>query len=413
MKRIIISILILFANTCVFAQFTDPDEGLKQARELAFNDKKNEAEDLLIKILEKYPNYNDVRVFLANVYSWNAKYDNSRKEFEYLLSKNEKVREYWIGIITNEFRSDNSIQSLTYCFQGLNVFPDDADITMLKAKIENFQLKPFKALETIQSYLKKYPDQAEVKKYLETLRGQIATNTITVSTGVDVFSKIFDPMQFYYIQFAKETKRGTIAARYNLQNKFNTFGSQFEIDAYPGLGKGTYAYLNVGYSKSFIFPDWRFGAQIYRNLPKAYDVSVGFRTLRFGKDNINIYTGSLGKYFGNSYVFIVPYFIPSEEGLSKSASVTYRKYGANEDQYFGFRLSAGFSPEFNRFGTDVLTKSIINLKAQGLNLTYNFKIKNNRNLMGLVFALDHQENLFDTGKYYWITSLRASYGFSY
>jgi YaiO family outer membrane protein len=413
MKIYILTLIFSSIYVFSFGQIKDPDEVLKLARELSANDKKNEAEELLLTFIEKYPNYTDLKLLLANIYSWNDKYDKSRATFEKLIAQNEKERDYWIGIISNEYRAENSIKAMTYCFQGLNVFPDDPDITILKARIENFQLKPFKALETIKNYLKKYPDQLKVKEYLETLKNSTATNTISLGLGLDVFSQIFDPMKYFYLQYGKETARGTFVARYNIQNKFNTTGSQIEFDAYPGLGKGTYAYLNIGYSKSSIFPDWRFGAQIYRNLPKAYDASLGIRTLRFGKNNINIYTGSLGKYFGNSYIFFVPYFIPSEEGLSRSASLTYRKYGANEDQYFGVRISAGFSPEFNRFGTDALTKSVINLKAQGLNLTYNFKVKNNRNLLGFNLGVDHQESLYDPGKYYWITSLRASYGFSY
>jgi YaiO family outer membrane protein len=413
MKKLVLILLFINTYTGCLGQITDPDEALKKARELSGSNKKEEAEELLLKFIEKYPKYEDLQLLLANIYSWNGKYDKSRKTFINLIAENDKVRDYWIGIVTNEFRAEKSIQAMTYCFQGLNVFPDDPDVTILKARIENFQLKPYKALETITDYLKKYPNQIKAKEYLKTLKEQMATNKITVSTGVDVFSKVFDPMKYFYLQYGKETSRGTIVARYNLQNKFNTYGSQIEFDAYPGLGKGTYAYLNFGFSKSSIFPDWRYGAQIYRNLPKAFDASLGFRTLRFGKNNINIYTGSLGKYFGNSYIFVVPYLIPSAEGLSKSANITYRKYGANQDQYFGVRLSAGFSPEFNRFGTDALTKSIITLKAQGLNLTYNFKVKNNRNLIGLVAALDHQENFYDPSKYYWITSLRASYSIGY
>jgi YaiO family outer membrane protein len=413
MKIYILTLLFSSIYVFSFGQIKDPDEALKQARELSANGKKDEAEDLLISFIDKYPNYTDLKLLLANIYSWNGKYDKSRSTFEKLIAQNEKVRDYWIGIISNEYRVENTIKAMTYCFQGLNVFPDDPDITILKARIENFQLKPFKALETIKNYLKKYPDQLKVKEYLETLKNSTATNTISLGLGLDVFSQIFDPMKYFYLQYGKETARGTFVARYNIQNKFNTTGSQIEFDAYPGLGKGTYAYLNIGYSKSSIFPDWRFGAQIYRNLPKAYDASLGIRTLRFGKNNINIYTGSLGKYFGNSYIFFVPYIIPADEGWSKSAGLTYRKYGANEDQYFGVRVSAGFSPEFNRFGTDALTNSIVTLKAHGLNLTYNFKVRNNRNVMGLVAAVDHQESSYDPGKYYWITSLRASYSLSY
>ena len=413
MKNLFLFFLLNISFTAVYGQITDPDESLKQARTLAFEGKKEESIVLLNQIVEKYPNYVDVRMFLANVYTWNKQYNKAREVYEYLISKDEKNKEYWTGIIKNEYYADNLVKAMTYCFQGLNVYPLDPEITILKAKVQNAQSKPFEALKTTKDYLKENPKDSLVKAYQSSLKNDIATNTISISTGLDVFSDVFDPMRYYYLSYAKETNKGTVVARYNLNKKFETYGSQFEIDAYPSLGKGMYAYLNLGYSKSFIFPDWRYGAQIYRNLPKAFDASIGFRTLRFGKNNVNIYTGSLGKYFGNSYVFFVPYLIPSDEGWSKSGSFTYRKYGANEDQYFGIRVSAGFSPEINRFGTDVLTNKIISLKAQSINLAYNFKVKNNRNLIGTNLGLEHQESIFDPGIYYWITSLRCSYSLSY
>jgi YaiO family outer membrane protein len=409
--------LFLFLSIIVsqfgFSQSTDPDVQFAKAREMSYNNKKQEAIEILENILTKYPDYADVRLFLANLYSWSGNYNKARTAFEFLIAKNENEKAYWIGIIKNEIYDDRSVDALTRVFQGLNVIKNDPTITTLKAQIELYQNKPFKAQETLKKYLKTYPDSLEVKKYLSTIKDNMATNTLTVGVGTDMFSSIYDQMHYFYGQYSKETQKGTVVARYNLNRKFNTFGSQIEMDAYPSLGKGRYAFLNIGYSNSFIFPTWRYGAQVYQNLPKAVDASLGFRLLNFSGSKVWIYTGSLGKYYGNSYFFITPYIIPSDEGFSKSLSLTYRKYTANEDQYFGVRVGFGFSPEINRFGADALTKGIISLKAQNINLTNNFKIKNNRNLVGSSLGLTHQESIFDPGIYYWILSLNLSYGLSY
>ena len=138
-----------------------------------------------------------------------------------------------------------------------------------------------------------------------------------------------------------------------------------------------------------------------------------FRRAKFGDRYTNIFTGSVGKYIGNSFIFVVPYLIPSNEGLSKSVSVTYRKYRATANQYFSVSTGFGFSPEINRFGFDSTYQPIVGLKSQKFDVSNTFKIKNNRNYIGAGLSVVHQESIFDPGKYFWITSffLSATVGY--
>ena len=86
--------VIMFVTIHFSAQekkFTgNPDVAFKIARELAFDGKRKQAQDSLKLILTKYPNYLDIRAFLASTYSWDGKYDMARKEFKYVLEKEEK-----------------------------------------------------------------------------------------------------------------------------------------------------------------------------------------------------------------------------------------------------------------------------------------------------------------------------------
>jgi hypothetical protein len=52
----------------------DPDSSFKTARELAFNKQRKQAQDTLVLILTKYPDYHDIREFLATTYSWDEDY---------------------------------------------------------------------------------------------------------------------------------------------------------------------------------------------------------------------------------------------------------------------------------------------------------------------------------------------------
>jgi len=97
--RTFLFIIIILISYHSFGQkevFTgDPDTAFENARELAFNDQRKQAQDSLRLILTKYPNYHDIRSFLANTYSWDGDYDKAKKEFEYILNASPDRQNDW------------------------------------------------------------------------------------------------------------------------------------------------------------------------------------------------------------------------------------------------------------------------------------------------------------------------------
>ena len=386
----------------------DPDSVFTQARKLAFDGKRNESIASLKNVIEKYPNYLDVRLFLSSVYGWEGKYKLAKNELEYLLSKEPKNKEFWVSYIKNEIYADQPSFAINLANEALNIFPDSPELIILKATAQKNNSEFQKAHLTLLAFLSEYPENKEVRQFDDKIKADLATNSVGIIYSTDAYSQIYDPMHYYSLQYGKITPKGSLIARYNLNQKFGKYGSQFEFDAYPSITEGLYAYLNLGYSGSSIFPSWRLGAQLYKSLPQAYEVSLGIRSLKFGEEFTNIFTGSVGKYFGSSFLFAVPYLIKSDQGWSKSSTFTYRKYRANADQFFAVSAGIGFSPEINRFGFDSAFEPVINLKSQKFDISNNFKFLNNRNFIGAGFSVVHQESVFDPGKYFWIYSFRLS-----
>lgn len=246
---------------------------------------------------------------------------------------------------------------------------------------------------------------------IDTLKPVILKNTIGFSSTVDLYSDVFDPMQYHTLNYSRKTKYGSVIGKVNFNRRFNENGFQYEIDAYPKFGKGFYAYLNVGLSNSFLFPDVRYGAELFKTLPKGFEVSLGFRSLKFN-ETTTIYTGSVTWYKGNSYFSIRPYITPDAPGASKSGTFTYRKYRSDADNYFGVAVGMGFSPEFNQFNSST-GQSVVNLKSQKINLGYFFTSKNKKNAWGTQFGISHQEIIFDPGNYFWVYSLGVSWDFRF
>lgn len=386
----------------------DPDASFEKARNLAFNQQRKQAQDTLLFILTKYPDYHDIRSFLATTYSWDGEYKKARNEFDYILQKDKDSKSTWMAAIKNEMWADMPYAALELTDTALKTFPNDSELLYLKANAQEKTNNPLESLSTIESALKENPNDLNAKEYKASLENGLSRNAIGIASSVDIYSDVFDPMQYYAFTYRRQTKYGSIIGRVNFNRRFNENGMQYEVDLYPKIAKGLYGYVNIGLSKSFLFPDVRFGAELYKSLPKSFEVSMGIRTLKYSTTT-NIYTGSLGWYTGNSYLALRPYFTPNETGTSKSGTVTYRKYRSDADNYLGVALSVGFSPEINQFNINQDAAKFVELQAQRINFSYFFTSSNKQHAWGTQFGVSHQEIIFDQGNYFWIYSVALSW----
>jgi YaiO family outer membrane protein len=313
-----------------------------------------------------------------------------------------------MAAIKNEIWAAMPYAALEISDTALKTFPDDSELLYLKATAQEKTNNPLEALRTIDAVLKENPNDQNAQEYRANLNNGLSRNAIGITASVDIYSDVFDPMQYYALTYRRQTKYGSIIGRVNFNRRFNENGFQYEVDLYPKIAKGLYAYLNIGLSKSFLFPDVRFGAELYKSLPKSFEVSLGIRTLKYDTTT-NIYTGSLGWYTGNSYLAFRPYFTPGETGTSKSGTVTYRKYRSDADNYLGVAVSVGFSPEINQFNINQDAATFVDLKSQRINFSYYFTSSNKQNAWGTQFGVSHQEIIFDQGNYFWIYSVALSW----
>lgn len=386
----------------------NPDTSFETARNLAFNQQRKQAQDTLLHILTKYPEYHDIRSFLATTYSWDGDYKKARKEFNYILEKDPQNKSTWIAAIKNEIWGDKPYTALEMTTAALKNFPDDGEVLYLKASAQEKTNSPLETLITLESILKTNPNDQKAQDYKASLSTTLRKNTIGIRAEVDIYSEVFDPMQYYTLSYSRQTKYGSIIGKLNFNRRFNENGKQIEFDLYPKITEGLYAYLNIGFANTFLFPDVRYGAELYKSLPKSLEVSVGFRSLQY-TTTTNIYTGSIGWYTGNSYLSFRPYFTPGDGGTSTSGTFTYRKYRSDADNYLGFAIGMGFSPEINQFNFSGNEAAIVNLKSQKLNLNYNFTTNKKQNAWGTQFGVTHQEISFDPGNYFWIYSIAVSW----
>ncbi len=387
----------------------DPDVAFEKARKMAFNKQRKAAQDTLRFILTKYPNYLDVRSFLASTYSWDGDYKEARKEFEYVLKKDPKRKNDWIATIKNELYALLPYKANDLVKKALSYFPDDTDLLYLKAKSEEKLQNPEEALITLDKIISIDANNSNAISYKESLINTLRFNSVGLSYSTVLYNKNErDASHYSTLNYTRQTKYGSIIAKINYSRRFDTDNLQYEVDLYPRITDGLYAYVSAGFSNSSLFPKVRYGVELYKSLPLGLEVSLGFRGLKFS-ETTTIYTGSVGWYTGNSYWSLRPYFTPNDNGTSKSVTLTYRRYYSDADNYFGVAVGAGFSPEIDRFPVNTEQTVVFDLKTQKISGEYAFTSKSKKHAWKVSVNILREEKSFDRGEYFLLYTLGISY----
>ncbi|WP_298475226.1 YaiO family outer membrane beta-barrel protein [uncultured Maribacter sp.] len=394
--------LMCFYSICIWAQEKDysgdPDTSFFAARDLAFAGNRIEARDTLHHILSVYPDYTDVRVLLAKTYTWDKDYDNARKHFNKILSKNKGIKEVWIAAINNELYSKNYATALGLSNKALGYIKEDIDLQ----KQKQHAIDGIMGVSNI---------EAEISK-VDSLQTPLR-NQISIANSFEIFDVAYDPMFYSSIEYKRETLSGPIIPRINYSNRFNTHGLQYELDFYPKLSKTFYGYLNYGFSNATIYSKHRAGVEVYANYPKNMELSLGMRYMDFKSIKATIMTASVGLYSGNYYFSARPYVTSiSSKNLGFSGTVLARKYLRDKQNYLGVTAVVGYSSELKQLRNaqdTLLAETVFYVESQQLLFEYQFTGKKNPNMYKANLGVARQELVFNPGKFFWSVSAGITY----
>ena len=361
------SIACLFLFFVFSSSYGQTDSLMRVAKELIKQDKYVEAEKVYNTLLEQDGTDNDARFALGLLYSWSKQYDKARSTFTVVQKARPQSKEVYIAAINNEMWAEKYNQALPLAETAVTIFPDDADILIRQAKTLNYLHRSDDAIQLLSGYLKKNKTNPEVKELLQSIKSTNSLNSIGISYTYDYF-KNDSPWQLAYLQYKRKTAIGAVIGRFNYANRFGSNGFQLEADAYPTLTSKSYAYVNVGYSPTSLFPVFRLGLDYNRKFPNAWEASAGFRYLDFRSSKVMIYTGHVGKYIGNYWIAFKPYIVPDSTTVSLSGFITVRRYFATADDYIGLQIGYGTSPD-DRYR--LLTNQSLRLTGYSSRISYN------------------------------------------
>ncbi|MEF8817003.1 MAG: YaiO family outer membrane beta-barrel protein [Salinibacter sp.] len=323
------------------------------------------ARALAYDALAQSPNYHGIRVFVARTLAWEGRRDSARTELTYVLERAPDHYEALKAIIDVESWSGRPYVALNHANAALGHYPDDAYFMEKRAGLLRWLNRPDAAVAQLNALLAADPSRESARATLRQLRYEQLKYTASLSYRQDTFRGGRTPWRFGVATLGRKTPIGSVIGRVRYANRFSSNGLQFEVDAYPSLANGLYAYVSVGASASSIFPGFRWGASLYKSLPRSFSVELGARYLNFGGSETVIYTGSLTRYHGNYLFRGTTYVTPSTSGTSLSGGVQVRRYFGGAKTYVSIKGSAGTSPSDPVFAEDVRRRSSWSVSVDG------------------------------------------------
>jgi YaiO family outer membrane protein len=347
-------VLVFFSVQISFSQESlNLDQTFQKAREQAFSKNYKEARKLCHEILAKNDDYLDARILLARTFSWDNKFDSARFHLRMALSQNPYNVDANLAMADVEMWDQNCGKAVEVCNAALSKIPNNYDLFIKKIKaclcLEDVEC----SRSTIDSLLKVYPLNIEVQELLNRTNQGNFKNRIVLEHTFEYFEKPY--LRKWHVtsfQYQRSEKWGSAIAKVNVgqlvpasEKLYDPGAIQYEIDLYPNLGRGFYAYLNYGYSDGELFPNHRAGFELFKTFAKGTEASLGTRYLYFkdGSD-VWIYTGSISQYIHSWWLSFRPYFSYRNEDWTQSYFLFARKY-STQYNYLGGMLGYGVSPD--------------------------------------------------------------------
>jgi len=342
----------------------------QEAKDLAYSGKREKAREVCRKILARDFD-SDVAVLMARTFAWDGKYDSTRVVIAEVLKRYPAHWDALDAISDVQYWDGKYADAIRYCDVVLAKDAKDGHFMFKKAKILNAMGQYDQSTAQLEALLKIYPDNIEARNKLSAIRLDQLKNRVRLSYTYDFFEKKSgkDPWQLGALSYGRKTSAGTVIGRINWAERFGVKGFQYEMDGYPSISENNYAYINLGVSNLSIFPKFRAGAELYHSFPKAFEGSLGMRSLFFANSNTYMVTGTLGKYVGNYWISLRSFVTPSSTGTSVSGSIQARRYFSDPEDYVGLRIGYGISPDDRKYGDG--SSNFLTLKSQSVRVEYN------------------------------------------
>jgi YaiO family outer membrane protein len=332
----------VLGSNALFAD--DAEDVIRKARELSSNKHRAQAIQLLEDFLEGSED-GDVRLVYGLMLSWDGKYEQARRELKTVLLEHPAYTDAARALANVELWSEHPDAAEKIIDRFLEREPDDRDLSVQRVRALRAMKRRKEALALLNRVLIISPGDKEALDLRSAIRQEEQAWRAVFGENNTWYSGGFSPLTERTLSLKRGANAGSTVFSYSLARQFGYTSSQVNVDSYPHLWKGAYAYVNGGISPDHnLYPHYRFGADIYQNLGHGWEGSGGFRRLLFSTSHLTVYTAMLGRYHANWFFSGRTFLTPGSEGTSRSIQLEARRYLGDGGRFILFRYSFGASP---------------------------------------------------------------------
>jgi YaiO family outer membrane protein len=278
---------------------------------------------LLETHLADVPRDVDARLLYALMLSWEGRYDEARLEFGRILEQTPGYTDARVGLMNVEWWSGRTAA----------------------------------AREQVDLILSRDPGHQQARLVRQRLDASNRPWTFSTSVSHDRFNDGRRAWNEQLVSLSRQTVAGSVVLRASHAARFGLDDQQFEVEFYPTLRAGTYAYVGVGAAPDHaLYPRSRLSFDLYQGLGRGIEVSGGYRRLDFS-ETTNIYVATLTKYVGSWMITGKVYHVPAPGPLDSTSghALVRRYFGSDGSSFVGVGYSHGLSREEVRGALDLLT----------------------------------------------------------
>ncbi len=318
------------------------DDPYTRARALYKDGKQDEAIASLRQQLAVHPGDDDARVVLGGMLSWRDRYDEARAVLDEALAHGPRG-DVLRALINVELWSGHPERAEKLAALALEKEPNAADLRVARARALRDSKRLEEARLEVEKALSLAPGNEAALGLHQSLLGDLRTWQVDLAGSTDFFNDHRPVWWDASTSLSRHFGFGSVIFRASHAHRFGEDDNLFELESYPAIREGTYAFLSVGFSpQAILYPHARVAADLYQNLGAGFEASLGYRGLFFDSP-VHILTGSFGKYFGNWFAFARAYYVlPASSG---SLHLNLRRYLPDGQSYFGIRYAHGLSKE--------------------------------------------------------------------
>ncbi len=299
---------------------------------------------MLAKRLAESPQDTDARTLYGTVLSWDGNYPEARKQLEQVLAASPGNGDAMQALAGVELATDHPDKARDLLTGVLKERPNDTDLLYADARALIGLKEPREAASVLSHLLEIDPGNRDALRLREGLGLDAPVFDASIEEYSDRYSNGVGNRFESQVSLKGLTPWGALLGRFSNAESFGFVGNQIDVDFYPAFRKGTYAYLNAGFSPDHnIYPQYRLGADIFQSLGDGFEGTVGYRRLGF-VSKANIVTAALSKYYGPWLFTARGFFTPNSLGTSESLQVIGRRYLRGSGSYLQFRYGYGSTP---------------------------------------------------------------------